>query len=343
MARNITVSEARDEYRQHLTARGLAKNSVNNNVQVLNNWIRIVGDSKVRAIEPRMIDRFFGEGGWNPTTRNLYLSILRGFFAWCQRHQYMPRDVDPTDGWRNVKTEKKEGLWIPVTEFPALLDAAEGPRDRAIIAMGMFTFLRGSEISTLRVQDLDLERGTLEIWRHKTKQSDVLPVVTELAEEMDRWLSEYRRRQVFTLNPDWYLIPAKGPLPMAWDPHLGKLQPTGEESVLRPGTPMGKPYECVKRALRHLGYEVRGTGAHTLRRSGARALFDRLRSEGYDGALMRVSSMLGHADTKTTEIYLGLRIERQQRNELLSGKRMFPDLVTESATVTPLRKVESDG
>jgi len=93
----------------------------------------------------------------------------------------------------------------------------------------------------------------------------------------------------------------------------------------------------VKRAMRRIGHEPHGSGMHTLRRSGARALFDRLRHEGYDGALMRVSSMLGHADTKTTEIYLGLSIERQQRNELIAGKAMFPDM-TESGTVVPLKE-----
>lgn len=69
-----------------------------------------------------------------------------------------------------------------------------------------------------------------------------------------------------------------------------------------------------------------GVVGHVLRRSGARALFDRLRHEGYDGALRRVQAMLGHSSGTITETYLGLDVERVQRNEMLAGKPMFPDL-----------------
>lgn len=320
-----TISTVKPEYELHLTARGLAPNTVKMNMQALNRWLDLVGDTRIDQITGSHIDRLFGSAGWSPKTQNLYLSILRGnFFAWCRRHGYMKRDFDPTDGWRNVRTESREQFWLPVEEFPALLDAAGGPRDRAIIALGLYTFLRGSEIASLRLQDIDLDRYTLTAYRWKTKQADTMPIPLELADELRSWLREYKRLMRFALLPEWFLVPAKTALPMAWDHDAGMLQPTGEEARLKPETPMGKPYECVKRALRSLGYDPLGTGAHTLRRSGARALFDRLRSEGYDGALRRVSSMLGHKDTKTTEIYLGLSLERQQRNELLAGKMMFP-------------------
>jgi hypothetical protein len=36
--------------------------------------------------------------------------------------------------------------------------------------------------------------------------------------------------------------------------------------------------------------------------------------------------MLGHKDAKTTQKYLGLTIERHQRNEMLAGKPMFPNV-----------------
>lgn len=330
-----TISTVRPEYELHLRARGLAPRTIKVNMLVLNRWLALVGDTRIDQISGSHIDRFFGGGNWSPKTQNLYLSVLRGnFFAWCRRHGYMKRDFDPTDGWRNVRTESREQFWLPVDEFPALLDAAGSPRDRAIIALGLYTFLRGSEIASLRIQDIDLDRYTLTAYRWKTKQADTMPIPLELAEELRRWLKEYKRLMVFAVLPEWFLVPAKGPLPMGWDHEKRMLQPTGIEAELKPEIQMGKPYECVKRALRKLGYEPLGTGAHTLRRSGARALFDRLRSEGYDGALRRVSSMLGHADTKTTEIYLGLSLERQQRNELLAGKIMFPQV--RSANVIPL-------
>ena len=39
--------------------------------------------------------------------------------------------------------------------------------------------------------------------------------------------------------------------------------------------------------------------------------------------------MLGHSTSLITETYLGLDLDRRQRNEDIAGNRMFPMLVTE--------------
>ena len=339
MRNKPTISEAKAEYEYHLKARGLAPRTVKNNIQVLNRWIDINGDRVVSNIGPADIDRFFAVGNWGPATQNLYLSILRGsFFPWLRRHNYLPRDYDPSEGWRNVRTETSEQFWLPVDQFPALLDNASCTRDRAILALGLYTFMRGGEIKTLRLQDVDLDRYTLTVKRWKTKETDTMPISLELATELETWIRDYRKQVGFTLQPEWYLVPARGKTVPIWDYETKVLLPQRTEPPLKPEIPLGKPYQCVHRALKELGYAVTGTGAHTLRRSGARALFDRLRVEGYDGALRRVASMLGHKQTKTTEIYLGLSLERQQRNDLLAGQVMFPALQT--ATVVPIKEAK---
>jgi hypothetical protein len=45
--------------------------------------------------------------------------------------------------------------------------------------------------------------------------------------------------------------------------------------------------------------------------------------------------MLGHAHSRTTERYLGIDLDRQQRNADLSGKLMFP---VQDAQVIPIRR-----
>ena len=161
--------------------------------------------------------------------------------------------------------------------------------------------------------------------------------MTELAEEMVLYLNFYRAQQG-KLEPDWYLVPSKGPLPLAHNHTLGRLAPTGEPARLRPNHPMRHPYYAAKRPLRAIGMEEKGIGGHVLRRSGARALFDRLRHEGYDGALKRVQSMLGHSNSIITERYLSLGVERLQRNEMLAGKPMFPD-ARKPGTLSELKAV----
>jgi hypothetical protein len=42
--------------------------------------------------------------------------------------------------------------------------------------------------------------------------------------------------------------------------------------------------------------------------------------------MRRVQALLGHASVLQTEKYLGIELERRQRNEMLAGKTMFPGM-----------------
>lgn len=334
----VYLSDAIEEYGLHMQARGLAHATRKNAAQVLHKALVGWGNILVSSITDSHVDRLFTAGDWAPRTRNLYMQNLRQFFKWCRLRRYMSKDYDPTDLWGTAKVPtNQDKLRIPVSEFAALLDAAPHPRDRAIVALGLFTFMRGSEMSTLRVGDLNLGLAQLRMTRHKTADEDVLPVSSELASEMARYLNWYRADQG-TLNESWFLVPAKNPDPWEQGPD-GLLRRREAPASLRPRTMESKPYRAVQRALRAAGYDVLGEGAHTLRRSGARALADSLRSTGYDGALLRVASMLGHKSTKVTEHYIGWGLERTQRNEMIAGKPMFPDMGARPG----LRVVGSDG
>src|SRR3546814_20633796 len=56
---------------------------------------------------------------------------------------------------RTIPVPARPRLRIPVTDFGRVLEAAERPDWRITIALGLFTFSRGSEIAGLRVGDVD--------------------------------------------------------------------------------------------------------------------------------------------------------------------------------------------
>lgn len=322
---SVYLTDAIEEYGAHLQARGLAATTRKNAAQVLHKALVSWGNIQVSSVSDLHVDRLFTSHDWSARTRNLYMQNLRQFFKWCRLRRYMAKDYDPTDLWGAAKVPtNKDKLRIPVSQFAALLDAAPHPRDRAIVALGLFTFMRGSEISTLRVGDLDLGKSQLHITRHKTLDEDVLPVSSELAVELTRYLNWYRADQG-TLLESWFLVPAKKPDPWEQGPD-GLLRRRPNPASVKPRVQEKKPYRAVQRALRGIGLDVKGEGSHSLRRSGARALADSLRSTGYDGALLRVASMLGHKSTKVTEHYIGWGLERTQRNEMIAGKAMFPEM-----------------
>lgn len=338
MPRSMPLREAAEEYLDYRRAHGDAANTIANHGQLLRKALACWGNVTVANIEPRHVSRLFAENQWAPSTRNLYLANLRQFFAWARANRYMRRDDDPTATWGNVRVPAVDKLRIPVHEFYDLLNACRHPRDRAICALGLFTFSRGSEISAMRIEDLDLGAGTLRIFRQKTGDRDSLPVSTELRDEMNRWLNWYRQDQG-TLRPEWYLVPAKKPDVWDRDPDTGRLVLSERHASVRPERKEEKPYRAVQRPLSVLCYETGNTGLHTLRRSGARALADRLRGEGYDGALLRVASMLGHRDTKVTERYIGWQLERSQRDAMIAGQPLFPDL-TSAGSLRLIREAE---
>ena len=193
MPKVISFIEAKNEYQGHLIARGLSRSTIKNHIQVLNTAQHEWGDIRITSITGSHVDRLFRRAEWIESTRNLYLGTLRSFFQWCRRENYMARDFDPTAGWHNLKVPRRDKMRLPLDEFPALLDACVHPRDRMICALGIYTFLRGGEIATLQVSALNLDRHELNVYRHKTREEDVLPVSLELASEFERYFKWYRQ------------------------------------------------------------------------------------------------------------------------------------------------------
>ena len=276
----------------------------------------------------------------NPASLNLCRSHLNSFFGWCRQRKITPATHHPSvrKAWKVLRTKK---LIVDVDEFEDLLEAAQTPRDRMVISLGLYLFLRASEVQSIRLKDVDLEAGNIDVTVWKTKQRDTMPISEELDAELRAWLTYYTE-QVGVLKPDYYLVPSRHLSGIVYDPETQRLA-VREESIetLRPERRLARPAVIVGRALREIGYpaidstsgETTRQGVHVLRRSGARALFDHLRDEGYDGALQRVRVMLHHASVEMTELYLGLELEAKLRNEAFCGKPMFPN-ARRKATVT---------
>lgn len=341
--KRINMSEATTEYTSHLLAKGMARNTIKNYTQPLTRAVRVWGDIQVATVKPVHIDRLFSDGNWAPRTRNMYRGALDLFFQWARHLGYMQRDFDPLFGWRNARVPKVDRMRLPAEEFYPLMDACEHPRDRWAVAVGLFTFMRGSEMQTLRVNDLDLKELTLDVCRHKQGgHIDTMPVSEELREEAVRWLNWYRADQG-TLIGNWFLVPSKKPDEWTWDKTTGLLGRVDKLASLRPEQMMSHPYRVAQRALAALGYDTKGEGEHTLRRSGARAYADRLRADGVDNALMATAAMLDHSDIRVTQHYIGWDTEKDNRNKSIKGQRMFPGIAREGAKLRVVGGGVNDG
>lgn len=344
----IRISEATDGYINHCRMRKQAENTIRTKRTVLGFALDIWGNIQVQNLEARHIDVFFSaHPEWAPRTTNLYAQTLRSFFKWCRLNRHLPRDEDPMEIWSNVPDDGRERFYIPADRFADLLEVAEQnhPLDRWVIALGLYTLMRGSEIRTLRVDALvnvGSDNPMLRIYRHKTKDHDVIPIPGELGEEAARWFRWLRSSHGIE-QPSWFLVPQRVFRARAWNEEKGRwLFATGDHGV-DPAKQFRNNYLPVQRAVAALGMDGTRVGVHTLRASAARHLFNELSSMGYDGALRRVQSLLGHKKAATTETYLGLSLEREARNKQFSGKLMFPSLVKPEGDVVMLPSAVNNG
>lgn len=324
-----TLSTAARLYGDWIVARRLKPNTQKNKQQTLNNAKKVWGNPLVRRINASDVDRYFAAFQWQPKTRNLYLGNLREFFGFCRDRGIVPPDFDPTRGWRAAREGDSQMFWIPTSEFEDLLEAADRthPRDRMIVAVGLFCLLRGSEVQLLTFGDVDLAAKKLHFQVPKGSaafapiKEKTNPIVDNLVDEFERYF-DWVRHTHGPIQPEWYLTPQRK-----------KAEFTGYQSTPTPPVTMNMNrklchiYEPVKKAFAALGYvgpTYKGkTGNHALRRSGARMLLDHFRlNQGEQSALLRVSEMLGHKSIKDTMTYIGRDIEHDQLHSLLAGTRI---------------------
>lgn len=334
------------DYRKNTQQR--AHNTLRNDRVSVAILIRAVGDIDPRNIRPGHSDAVAFElsDGKTAGTFNTRLAGINAFMLWCRRRGHVGRDHDPLAELCYRKNPKADRERLPQGKFFELLDASTHARDRIICAMGLWLFLRASEMRLLKIRDLDLENGELHVYIQKTSEYDIMPISSYLAGELRRWLTFYTQNiggshcgheGCGPLCGDWYLIPSRSSWGERRDHHTGHFLVNPNDHLL-PEVAFGRNAQLsVQRNLQRVGFRTHMEGTHTLRRSGARAYFDSLVDSGFDGALKRVSSMLHHASVTMTERYLGIREDRHTRNRDIKAGVMFPGIETTSNTVVPIR------
>lgn len=323
------LSDSIDAYMRHRTSQNYSKGTLKVDRQVLTKFLAVCGNIYCHQITDRHVERHFEEVSKTRKAASLKNDhgVLVRFFKWARHTGRMPVESDPMFGRRQPKAVKRERNRLHVTRFPELLGAAEArdPRDRALCALLLYTLGRDSEVTDLRIRDLDLQAGWLKVRIHKTGQEDTLPISSELDAEMRRWLTHYAMI-AGPLEPWFHLVPARAVFPIRNEE--GRIKK--HESAYRPEKKIGGAGRIVNPILENIGFPVTdengkpcGEGSHTIRRSGARALFDQLVDGGYDHALRLTQSLLHHSSVVMTEKYIGITADRRSRDDILRGKTMY--------------------
>lgn len=331
------IPEAVLEYIDYMRSNDTSEGTIKSRRTAFNKMEEVLKDMYVHSVEPQHMTRVWQRVGQTRSgnARRIDYQAFKGFFEWCENMKYRQRHESPFKHIKRPAIVKKERHRVAEEEFPALLDATPNPRDRMFIAKGLYILGRKVEMNHIVIGDVDRHEGEIILFRSKTGTGDRMPISDELDRELEEYFNWYRWVTDTTkLDKNWYLVP-RSTRPQwvtnkEW--HPGTIRP---DVMMREDTGT----RITKLALEAIGFPIRESdtgkasmeGAHTLRRSGARALYNNLVEMGHDGAMRIVQQMLGHVKMSQTEEYIGLTLDRKMRNDMIKGKVMYrkaqPDYV----------------
>lgn len=334
----MRLNETIEEYLGHRQSTGYARNTIRCERGALDLLLVTVGNIQTRSLSSRHGEMYVAamtSRGMKPSTANLYRGAFSRFCKWAAMRRYLPSTANPLGTTRNLRVINPPRRRVPARDFARLLDAADHPQARIVVALGLYLFLRSSEVVSLDVENVNLDDAHILVYQPKTGRYDEMPICSELDAELRRWLTWYARDAAphhGPIQPHWPLVPPRRPAQL-WNDGSGKnggrpvVPEFGQVNPLRRAA---RVQSKVQDALRGIGWEVGAKdreGVHTLRRSGARALYEQLITVGEaarDDAIGTVQAMLHHKTRAQTEHYIGLEAEREKRDYRLAGRPMFP-------------------
>ena len=236
------------------------------------------------------------ETGLGAPAMNMAVSALRFFYTRTLDRQDLTRKL------HRVKHPRALPTVLSREEVTRMLDATTSIKHQAILSVAYGAGLRASEVTKLKVRDIDSERMLLRVecgkgGRHRNAM---------LANDLLRLLREWWKvgRQEGVMHPDGWLFPGQ---------HY--LKPICYRQVHRIATEAAHAAGITKRV-----------GPHTLRHSFATHLLE-------DGVDVRIiQALLGHAKLETTALYTRVAtrtvknvISPLDRLSMLPGSQVAPD------------------
>ncbi len=223
-------------------------------------------------------------------TRNARLAAVHSFFRYAALKE--PTHAGAIQRILAIPTKRFEQTVIPFlsrAEIDALLAAPDrttwlGRRDHALLLTALQTGMRVSELTRVRVEDVQLGAGAHVRCHGKGRKERCSPLTAQCAAILRAWLREREAR------PAEPLFPSRAGAPMSRD----SLEHLLDKAVRRAG-----------QICPSLG--TKRVSAHVLRHTCAMQLLQ----AGIDRSV--IALWLGHESVETTQIYLHADLEMKER------------------------------
>jgi len=274
--------------------KGLSQNSILSYNQDLKKYVKHLAGAGIT--EPSKITSkdisnllFNLRGKISVSSISRMLSTIKSFHKFLVREKII--SSNPVEFIESPKLEKKIPSFFNFDEINKILKEPNlknyhGIRDRAILELMYATGLRVSEVSTLKISDINLELGFIKC-KGKGSKERLVPL-GKIAEGFIKKYIDEARPKLLAKKVSQYLFLAQGGRRLS------------RQSI----------WKMIKKVVRFAGIRKKAS-PHTLRHSFATHLLER----GAD--LRSVQEMLGHSSITTTQIYTHIN---QTRLKEIHGK-----------------------
>lgn len=206
----MNIEEAVHKYLVWLKQQGRPASSIKFQAYELNHFTRYLKEKGLTLLEkliPQVIEDFQEDLAfrvtakgrfWLITTRNKVLATLKSFLKWLEKQDYLVRDLSEVIVYAKVPKRLPRNI-LTVQEMEQLLEAPDittikGYRDRTILELLYATGIRRSELINLKLEDFDLENGTLHIREGKGNKDRVVPLGKGLCELLKHYQAFVREK-----------------------------------------------------------------------------------------------------------------------------------------------------
>jgi site-specific recombinase XerD len=246
-------------------------------------WCEDHGLDELAAVQPFHVAAFIKElqGQFSPPTVKQHLAALRMLFDWLVTGQVM--ETNPAHAVRGPKYVVKKGKTpvLDAGEARTLLDAINtatltGLRDRALIAVMVYTFARVNAVIQMKVKDYFTQgqRGWVRLHEKGGKEHEV-----PCHHALEQILDDYLEAAGIAGEPDRPLFRTTGR-------KTGAAHPMWQQDV----------YRMIQRRAAATGIKTR-IGNHTFRATGITAYLKN------KGTLEHAQTIANHASPRTTKLY----------------------------------------
>ena len=286
-------------YLEHLQSHNFSQETVRTRTHDLRrfcHWCVDHGVYRAADVDKSLLERYqrqlhrYRKDNGEPlsfTTQTQRLISVRELFRWLCRQRHLPfNPASELELPRKPVRLPEEPMTIEevesVLQQPDVADAL-GLRDRAMLEVLYSAGLRRTELVHLRVDDLNVSRGTLQVRQGKGHKDRVVPVGARALHWLERYLG--RAREQLLLDPENRVL---------------FLSAYGE--AFHPVAVSAR----VKKYMKQAGVKRKGS-CHQFRHSCATHMLE-------GGADIRyIQHMLGHDDLRSTEIYTRVSIQKLQQ------------------------------